>query len=102
MYSIKGTFSETNIPAGVSQVTFTVDYEKRVNGGAWEQLRASSTSNVSVVNGTAANDTGFMPAGSPPVSGEEWRVQVTSVYTTGMPPNLNTVTINKDSAAMTP
>ncbi len=36
MYSVKGSFSVTNIQAGVNQVTVYVDYEKRVNGGAWE------------------------------------------------------------------
>ncbi len=101
MWSVKGSFVVSNIPAGVNMVTVAVDFEKRVNGGDWEVLRTSAQQNVNVTGGTASGDTGFQPANNP-VSGEEWRVKITASWIVGMPPNHSTTTLNKSSTAITP
>ena len=82
-WQIKGYGSVTNIPAGVTNVSITIDFQKKANGAvAWAPI-ATVVQTANPVNGTATYDTGFLSLTPAPARGDQYRVLVSASYVSG-------------------
>jgi hypothetical protein len=78
-YDIKGNGTAINMPAGTSNVKFTIVFQSKVGNNNWVNV-STHIINTAPVNGTATFDTGWKPI--TPAVGEQYRFSLDAVRTT--------------------